>query len=80
MEIILIIAGAGIFLILVIAGLNIRYRKMVKRKNHGIFLHIKEENRLKKELEHINVEKKMIEKMLSAKFDAVVFINTKKNI
>jgi hypothetical protein len=78
MELILIIAGSGILLILVITALNIRYRRMVKEKNHGIFRHIKEQNQLKKELEYINMEKQIMEKMLSSKFDTMILLGTEK--
>jgi type III secretion system FlhB-like substrate exporter len=73
---IVIFSGIALLIAVIIIALRSHYQKVIKAKDHGIVHHIHEQDRLVKELEHINVEKKVMEKMLKSKFDAVVFLNS----
>jgi hypothetical protein len=72
---IVIFSGIGFLILMSIVMLRSHYRKVIREKDHGIVHHIHEQDRMAKELEHINVEKKVMEKMLEKKIDAMVFIN-----
>ena len=72
--IILIFSGV---ILLTAVGIIIQrryYRKVIKTKDNGIVQHIRQQDRLEKELTYINVEKKVMEKMLETKFDAVALV------
>ena len=71
---ILIFCGSGFLVAAVIVVLYRYYRKTIKIKEQDIVYHIHEQDRLSKELEYVNVEKKVMEKMLEAKIDAVVLV------
>jgi len=76
---ILIFCGIGFLTAAGIIAQRIYYRKALKKKEYGIVRHIHEQDRLAKELEYINVEKKVMEKMLEAKIDAVVLVQKLKD-
>jgi hypothetical protein len=48
----------------------------VKQKEQDIVHLIHEQDKLAKELQYINEEKKVMEKMLGEKFEAMLFLNT----
>jgi len=73
---ILILCGTGFLTLIIVMALRSYYRKVIKKKDLGIVQQLHEHDRLAKELEYINVEKKVMEKLLESKFDAVVFFNT----
>ena len=73
--IVLISISAGIFLILFIILLCIHYRNLIKKKNCDIFHNIKEQTRLKKEMEIITIEKEMLVKILNDKIVIKLEIN-----
>jgi hypothetical protein len=52
---------------------------MVKTRESDIIHHIRIQDRLEKELQYMNVEKKVMEKMLKTKLDAMVIIKEEKN-
>jgi hypothetical protein len=70
----LFFCGSGFLVAAVIVVLYRYYRKTIKIKEQDIVYHIHEQDRLSKELEYVNVEKKVMEKMLEAKIDAVVLV------
>ena len=72
--IILIFSGVVLLTVASIIVLRTHYRKVIKTKDHGIVQHIRQQYRLEKELTYINVEKKVMEKMLETKFDAVALV------
>ncbi|MCL2511221.1 MAG: hypothetical protein FWF09_04140 [Bacteroidales bacterium] len=75
--IILIISGTIFLIAGGIIALRIHYRNIIKEKERGIVHHIHEQDRLKKEMEHINVEKKVMEKIVEKKFDTMIFFTAK---
>jgi len=72
-----IFCGAGLLTLMSIIILRSHYRKVIKEKERGIVHHIHAQDQLKKELEYINVEKKVMERMLETQFDAVAFFTAK---
>ncbi|MCL2511176.1 MAG: hypothetical protein FWF09_03910 [Bacteroidales bacterium] len=75
--IILIFSGIILLIAGVIVALHIHYKRIITEKERGILHHIHEQDRLMKEMEHINVEKKVVERMLEKKFDAMFFFTAK---
>jgi len=71
----LILIFSGFFFLIagVIIVLRLHYRKVIKEKERGIVQQIHRHDRLAKELEYVNVEKKVLEKMVRSKFDVLVF-------
>jgi hypothetical protein len=65
----MLIAGAGVFLILAIILLYAYHRKSIKKKNMDLFRQLKEKDQLTKELEFTKVEKKLLVNILTAKLD-----------
>jgi len=59
------ILGICILLIFIIVFQCIRYRRMIKKKNMGIFQKIKEQNHLAEELERMRIEKEVLVKILN---------------
>lgn len=57
-----------------IAVQRIHYRKLLRKKDYGMVRQIREQNRLTKELEYMQLEKNVVEKMLKAKFEKAVLI------
>jgi hypothetical protein len=49
-----------------------RHKKLIKTKERGIVSLIHEQDQLKNELHYVNVEKKVMEKMLKEKIEAMV--------
>jgi hypothetical protein len=78
---IFILSGAGFLMLILFVVLRKHYQKVIKKKERGIVFHLHEQDRLSKELEYTNVEKKVMEKMLETKFDNIImykFKNVKK--
>ena len=73
---ILIFSGAGFLVLTIFVALRIYYREVIKAKERAIIHNIRKQDVLAKELEYVSVEKKVMEKMLSSKFDAMVFFST----
>ena len=71
---------SGILLLILISLFILRYyyRKLIKTKEHDIVYHIREEEKLKKELEYVNVEKKVMEKMVREEFEGVALLRRKR--
>jgi len=79
--IILILCGTGLLTLIIVMAIRSYYRKVIRTKDIGIVQQLHEHDRLAKELEYVNVEKKIMEKLLLSKFDAVVFFNgTQRNM
>jgi hypothetical protein len=57
-----------------------RCKKIIKAKNHGIVSHIREQDRLKKEMEYMNTEKKVLEKIAKEKIEAMVVLKDSKTV
>ena len=76
MEIFIIIILSGGFTLAIAALVcqRIRCRKIIREKDRYIVRHLQEQQRLMKELEYINVEKQVMEKLLASKFDGVIII------
>jgi hypothetical protein len=78
---ILIFSGVGLLILIIVVVLRAHYRKVIRTKERGIVFHIHEQDRLTKELQYTNVEKRVMEKMLETKFDNIImykFKNVKK--
>jgi len=71
---IILVTISVVFLIFLII-LNIRYRKEIKKKNVDVIYHIKEQNRLVKELSRSTIEKEILEKILNDKIVIKLEIN-----
>ena len=79
MEILIFIFSGIIFLILLsLIALWLYYRRLIKIKEYDIVYHIREEEKLKKELEYVNVEKKVMEKMVQEEFEGVALLRRKR--
>jgi CBS domain containing-hemolysin-like protein len=74
---ILIISGCFLITTAIVSVLRSRYQRIIKEKNRGIVSHIREQERLKKEMECINTEKNVLKKMVEEKLDTVVILKTK---
>lgn len=72
---IFIFSGAVVFMLMIILVQHRHYRKIIKANEQGIVHYIHEMDKLSKELEYINVEKKVIEKMLHSKIDAMAVLS-----
>ena len=48
------------------------YRRIIKKKNEGLVHHIFALKELEKEMEHSDVEKKMMERVLQEKFEVLI--------
>jgi len=59
-----LLIGGYISLIAVIVVQHLRYRLLMKEKRCGIFHLIKEQTRLARELEHTQIEKETLEKLV----------------
>ena len=71
------VSGMIILIGIIIIALRKHYRKVIKTKEYDIVHHIHLQDRLSKELEYINVEKKVMEKMLESKFDNLLIVKQK---
>jgi len=60
---------------IIVVVLRKHYRKVIKAKEYDIVHHIRIQDQLAKELEYVNVERKVMEKMLNDKFEAVVWVH-----
>ena len=69
-----IVSCVIVLLMAALVFLLMYYRKVIKAKDHGIIRQINEQDRLKKELEYINTEKKVMEKFLKSKVEGVVLM------
>ena len=69
-----IVSCVIVLLMAALVFLLMYYRKVIKAKDRGIIRQINEQDRLKKELEYINTEKKVMEKFLKSKVEGVVWI------
>ena len=63
-------------ILIIVMALRIYYRKAIKAKEYAIVHHIHEQDKLVKELEYINIEKKVLEKMLASKIDVLIMGKT----
>jgi hypothetical protein len=72
--ILIIVSVAGVSIAAIIA-LCVHFRKIINKKNQGIIRQISEQDRLKRELETIHTEKKVMEKFLNAKIEGVLLIS-----
>jgi len=72
----LIFSGVVFLILIVIIVQRKQYRKIIKAKEYDIVYHIREQNKLAKELEYINVEKKVMEKILASKIDVLIMGET----
>ena len=57
----------SIALLLIVIGIFVLckyYRKIIRAREHAIVYHIKQQDKLKDEIKYINIEKKVMEKML----------------
>jgi hypothetical protein len=61
--------GMAVLLIAIIIAMRIRYRRMLKQKNEGIYLRIREEQRLNEELERARIEKETLKEVLETKLN-----------
>jgi hypothetical protein len=52
------------------------FKEIISAKEHAIVHHIQEQDKLNNELKYINVEKKVMEKMLRKRFETAVFLST----
>jgi hypothetical protein len=59
--------GIAAVLVAVIAAMRIRYRRILKEKDDGIFRRICEQKRLEEELEHTRIARETLKEALSAK-------------
>ena len=59
-------------------SLRAYYRRIIKKKNEGLAHHIFALNELEKKMEHADVEKKMMERVLRERFEAVVFLGERR--
>jgi len=50
------------------------YRRIIKKKNEGLVQHIFAQKEIQKKMECAEIEKKMMERVLQEKFEAVVFL------
>ena len=73
--IILILSGTTLLVAGVIVALRVHYRGIITEKERGILHHIHEQDRMAKEMEYVNVEKKVLEQMVKSKFDAMVMVS-----
>jgi len=76
---ILIFSVTLLLIPITIVILRKHYQKIIKRKEHAIVYHIHEQDKLKDELKYINVEKKVMEKMLNEKYEILIMSKTIKN-
>ena len=60
-------------------SLRTYYRRIIRKKNKGLVHHIFELKELEKKMEHADVEKKMMERVLRERFEAVVFLGRREN-
>jgi len=60
-------------------SLRAYYRRIIQKKNKGLAHHIFALNELEKKMEHADVEKKMMERVLRERFEAVVFLGRREN-
>ena len=72
-----VISGMIILTGIIIIALRKHYRKVIKTKEYDIVHHIRLQDHLAKELEYMNVEKKVMEKMLESKFDSLLIVKQK---
>ena len=72
---IVIFSAVGLLILASIFVLHRHYKKVIKTKDRGIIHHLREQDRLMKELQYTNVEKKVMEKMLQSKIDAMVMVS-----
>ena len=63
------VSGMFVLLVIVIIIQHIRCRKIIIKKNWGIFYQLRIQNRLSKELENTKVEKELLEKILRSKLN-----------
>jgi len=61
---ILFFCGTAVLILAIFIILRKHYRKVIKSKEHALVHHIREQDKLAKELQYINMEKKVMEKML----------------
>ena len=76
-----IILFLSIKLLLIIISIFLlckHYKKIIKAKEHAIVYHIRKQDKLKEEINYINIEKKVMEKMLKKKLEAVVVLKEHK--
>jgi len=60
-------------------SLRTHYRRIIKKKNEGLVHHIFTLKELEKKMEHIDVEQKMMERLLQEKFETVVLLGRREN-
>ncbi|MCL2289938.1 MAG: hypothetical protein FWC34_04445 [Bacteroidetes bacterium] len=64
------VIGVTIVVVVTIVTLQrARYRRIIKKKNEGLIRHILEENQLQEKMKTMEVEKKVIEKMLFENYE-----------
>jgi hypothetical protein len=77
-SVILILGGSGFLMLIIVVALRAYYQKVIKTKERGIVHHLREQDKLAKELECIHAEKRIREKILESKFEEVVMLMDKK--
>ncbi|MCL2246294.1 MAG: hypothetical protein FWC10_04185 [Lentimicrobiaceae bacterium] len=74
---IFIFSGISILILISLFILWYYYKKTIRKKERAIVYHIHEEEKLKKELEYLNIEKKVMEKMVREEFEGVALLHRK---
>jgi len=65
-------------LLVVLLVMYIHHRRIIRKKNAGLARHILAEKELAQKIEHDEVEKKMMERVLQARFEMMVLIKGEK--
>jgi len=74
----IIILFAIILIAITILAVRSYYRHIIRRKEHDIVYHIREQEKLLREVEYINVEKNIIEKIVQEEYEGMVLLRRRR--